>query len=506
MSLAQFVIAGNWLLEINFRQKFRMLSQNKTALMLMSLYFLHVVGLIYTTDYAFAMNDLRTKLPLLLFPFLMATSKPLSKKQINYILLFVYAATIVSSLISLSIFLGITGKEITDIRQISPLISHIRLALLVCVSIGIACYFYVFPNHIPMQLNYQKSIQFLAVISIVWLMVFLIILESLTGILLILSGIICFAFYQIFRVSSTYSTRIKFGLFVLLFSSVSYLALDYLMKPFQIKEQVQYDTLPQKTAQGNNYTHHIDEKFTENGHYYGIYQCEEELRAAWNKRSKLSYDATDNKQQALNFTLMRYLTSRGLTKDAEGVAQLSEKDIKLIEQGITNYKIPFMNPLESRAYQVYCEYQSYRDGYNASGHSLTMRLHYWQAASLIIKENILFGVGTGDTELAFQQKYNDINSPLNKEWRHRAHNQYLTIMLTFGLPGILFFLAWLFVPCLINRKTLHPVYYAFMFVFLMSMLTEDTLETQAGVSFAVFFSCLFLLNPGTTRIPIMRLH
>jgi hypothetical protein len=72
-------------------------------------------------------------------------------------------------------------------------------------------------------------------------------------------------------------------------------------------------------------------------------------------------------------------------------------------------------------------------------------------------------------------------------------------MLTFGLPGILFFLAWLFVPGLINRKTLHPVYYAFMFVFLISMLTEDTLETQAGVSFAVFFSCLFLLNSGSTN-------
>ncbi len=26
----------------------------------------------------------------------------------------------------------------------------------------------------------------------------------------------------------------------------------------------------------------------------------------------------------------------------------------------------------------------------------------------------------------------------------------------------------------------------------LSMLTEDTLETQAGVSFFIFFSCLFL--------------
>lgn len=498
MSVAQFIIAGNWVLEMNFRQKLRLLIHNKTALILMSFYFLHLAGLINTTDFTYAFNDLRTKLPLLLFPFLMATSKPIARKQVDMILFVVLAATLASSLFSLLIYLGITGKEITDIRQISPLISHIRLALLVCVSVAIAFYFYTFPNRVPFSNRYRKTYVIMAVVSIVWLVLFLVLLESLTGLLILFSGWFCYGLFHVFE-RGNLGRKVWFAAQLIVFWGLAYLLIVLMMKPFWTTEQVNDQLLPKYTANGNLYTHHVQEKFTENGHYYGLYQCEYELRKAWNSRSEFNYDSTDQKNQRLNFTLMRFLTSRGLTKDSLGMQQLSNNDIKLIEQGVANYKIPSMNPLESRAYKVFCEYQSYRDGYNVSGHSLSMRIHYWQAAMMIIKDHFPLGVGTGDTEVAFQQKYKEINSPLKPEWRHRAHNQYLTVMLTFGLAGIIFFLAWLIVPGVINRHMLHPVYLAFMFVFLISMLSEDTLETQAGVSFAVFFSCLFLLNPNIEK-------
>jgi hypothetical protein len=238
----------------------------------------------------------------------------------------------------------------------------------------------------------------------------------------------------------------------------------------------------------------VNEKFTENGHFYGLYQCEPELKKAWNTRSKVAYDSLDQKEQLVNLTLMRYLTSKNLSKDSAGVWQLSQQDINHIEKGIPNYKIPQMNPMESRAYQVYCEYQSFTEGYNSSGHSLTMRIHYWQAAMLIIKDHFFTGVGTGDVEDAFQAKYVEIDSPLELPWRHRAHNQFLTMMVAFGIFGVAYFLFWLFAPAFLKKGKLHPVYFAFLFILLISMLFEDTLETQAGLSFAVFFSSLFLLE------------
>lgn len=494
ISLAQFIIAGNWVLEGNFKNKWELIKQNKVALLLMSLYAIHIIGLWNTSNFDYALHDLKTKVPILVFPFLMATSKAIDRKQVNQILFLLWTATLVSTLISLAIYLGITGREITDIRQISPLISHIRLALLVCVAITIAAYFYKNTAHLPWLKLSKNFMKWLLLLSIFWMFLFLIILESLTGLFILLLGFLSFCFIQIFSKKTSIAQKLSYFILIVASLLLGYFSIYFSVKPLLVTKKVDFSTLPQQTINGQNYQHHINEKFTENGHLYGLYQCEPELRMSWNKRSKLPYDSLDDKLQIVNYTLMRYLTSKGLPKDSFGVWQLSQKDIQLIEQGVPNYLIPQMNPIESRAYQVYCEYQSFKEGYNSSGHSLTMRLHYWKAAVLIIKDHFFTGVGVGDVEDAFQEKYVEIDSPLELPWRHRAHNQYLTMMVAFGVFGVAYFMFWLFAPAYFKKGKLHPIYFAFLFILLISMLFEDTLETQAGLSFAVFFSSLFLLE------------
>jgi hypothetical protein len=499
ISLAQFIIAGNWVLGGNFKNKFDLIKHNKIALLLISLYAIHLIGLWNTSNFDYALHDLKTKVPILVFPFLMATSKALDRKQVNQILLILWAATLVSTLISLAIYSGFTGKVITDIRQISPLISHIRLALLVCVAVAIAIYFFNDTKQLSWLKNKVAPFKILMLVSVVWMILFLIILESLTGLFVLMAGFFVFCFYKIVIEKKLFSQKLKYTLIVVVALSIGYFIAYFSLKPMMLKDEINLATLPKTTINGNAYTHFTNEKFTENGHFYGLYQCELELKKAWNTRSKVAYDSLDEKQQLVNFTLMRYLTSKNLPKDSFGVAQLTAQDVEQIENGIPNYKIPLMNPLESRAYQVFCEYQSFTEGYNSSGHSLTMRIHYWQAAVLIIKDHFFTGVGTGDVEDAFQAKYVEINSPLELSWRHRAHNQYLTMMVAFGVFGVAFFLFWLFAPAYFKKGKLHPVYFAFLFILLISMLFEDTLETQAGLSFAVFFSSLFLLEDGKVR-------
>jgi hypothetical protein len=494
ISLAQFIIAGNWVLEGNIKHKWELIKQNKIALLIMSLYAIHLIGLWNTCNFSYALNDLKTKVPILVFPFLMATSKALDRKQVNQILMLLWVATLISTLISLAIFIGITGKEVTDIRQISPLISHIRLALLVCIAVAIAIYFFNDTTQLSWLKTKVKPFKILIIVSIIWMILFLIILESLTGLFVLMAGFFVYCFYKIVMEKNLLSQKLKYTLIVIVALSMGYVMTYFIIKPMMLKDEINIATLPKTTQNGNAYTHFINEKFTENGHFYGLYQCEPELKKAWNTRSKVAYDSLDEKEQLVNFTLMRYLTSKNLSKDSAGVWQLSQNDIQLIENGISNYRIPQMNPIESRAYQVYCEYQSFTEGYNSSGHSLTMRLHYWQAALHIIKDHFFTGVGTGDVEDAFQAKYVEIDSPLELSWRHRAHNQYLTMMVAFGVFGFLFFIFWLFAPAYFKKGKLHPVYFAFLFILLISMLFEDTLETQAGLSFAVFFSSLFLLE------------
>ncbi len=497
MSLAQIIIVLNWLLEGQFKKKLKLLGQNKPAIILMSLYLIHIIGLLNTTDFNYAFNDLRIKLPIFVIPFILGSTTALNRIEINRILLFLGLGVLISTLISLFIYMGFGPRQINDIRQISPFISHIRLALLVCIVMASNVYFFYFPNQIPILKNHITGIKVALVLSTAWLIVFLFILESLTGIFILFCAFIAISFYYIASPQYLFKNKLKYFFVIIVILSGTYAIVYKHIKPLITPIAIDATHLPANTINGNPYQHLSEIKIIENGHYYGLYHCESELKKEWSQHSSIPYDATDLKQQPIKYTLMRYLTSKGLPKDSLGLTQLSPKDIQLIEQGIPNYRIPSMNPLESRAYQVYFEYQSFKQGYNPSGHSLTMRLYYWQAALLIGKDHFFTGVGTGDLEQAFQDKYKQEQSVLEKPWRHRAHNQYLTMLVAFGVFGFLYFIFWLIAPIILLKQHIHPVYYAFLFVFLLSMLFEDTLETQAGVSFAIFFNSLFLLGNYT---------
>jgi len=135
------------------------------------------------------------------------------------------------------------------------------------------------------------------------------------------------------------------------------------------------------------------------------------------------------------------------------------------------------------AYHVYSN-----TGY-ASGYSFFQRMVYWQAALNIIEENFLFGVGTGDVKVAFRKVYASGEYNLNEKYWLRAHNQFLTFFVAFGVFGLAYFVFFFAEAFRLNRKS----YLAFAIVLLtfLSCLTEDTLETQAGVAFFGFFVALF---------------
>ena len=91
-------------------------------------------------------------------------------------------------------------------------------------------------------------------------------------------------------------------------------------------------------------------------------------------------------------------------------------------------------------------------------------------------------------------QYDAMQSRLTDHWRLRAHNQYLSIALAFGFLGLAYFLFALFYPAWRERKSGDFMFWIFMGIFLISMLTEDTLETPAGSSFFALFYCLFLFS------------
>ena len=191
------------------------------------------------------------------------------------------------------------------------------------------------------------------------------------------------------------------------------------------------------------------------------------------------------------------MNSKGLRKDGSGFQKLTENDIRNVEAGIANIEYAKKYSLKSRLYKLFWEYQAYQRGSGPGGNTILQRFEYWRVAVLIIQDHFWTGVGTGDVPDAFSQKYVEVDSPLPMELRFRSHNQYLSIAVAFGIFGLFWFLFSLIYPMIRQRKYSDFIYVSFLITLLISMLVEDTLETQMGVTLFAFFNALLLFAPKT---------
>ena len=484
LSVGQFSLLGIWIIEGRFREKVKALFSDRAALVLISFYFMHVLGLLYTQDLQWALKDLRVKLPLLFLPIVFVTSKPLSRERTNLLLMVYIAAVVTASLISLRIYLF---EDFHDFRELSPLISHIRLSLNVCLAIFFLAQFgFVIYARRPIM-------PILTLALIAWLLMFLVMIESVTGLAILLVGAYVLAAGTLANVSRL-APRVAAGSFLVIAPVAVGLYLFLTISHFVTPHKNDLARLEPFTEQGNAYVHDTVEQPVESGSYVGLYVCEQELRPSWNAVSQLDYDGRDEMGQELKYTLIRYLNSKGLRKDARAVDQLTDKDIRNVEKGIANvsYTKPFS--LNSRLYKLLWEYQVRKLQGNPGGHSITQRLEYWRVSLAIIRGNFLVGVGTGDIRTAYTEMYESLDSPLEMQFRHRAHNQYLAIFVTFGIVGLAWFLLSLVYPGVVTRKFLDYRYLVFWITLAMSMLVEDTLETQMGATLFAFFNAFLLFG------------
>ena len=493
MSLSQLIMLGNWIIEGGLKNKFICYWKNRPAFILGSLLLLHLIGLIYTSDFEYAFNDIKIKLPLLALPLIISTSQPVSKKIGNLILHVFIIATLLGTAVSGLILAGFIHREITDIRDISVFISHIRFGLFICIAIYVSTYFMYLSN------NIFKKIMWLSVI--VWFIYFLVLMESMTGLFAFCITLLVLIIYMISKSKSRIIQLGGYLLFVLLLVSAFYYVKN-IANENKLKENIDVSRLERYTKHGNQYEHDLERPQKENGYCVWIYYCMKELEESWNQRSKIKIDQKDLRGNDIRYTLIRFLTSKGQHKDADAVNSLSAGEIKAIERGVTNVNYQNISSFRGRIYETLWEINVYKTTGDPNGHSLTQRFEYWKAAIGIIRQNLLIGVGTGDIELELDAQYIKMNSPLLKEWRFHPHNQYLSIAVAFGLIGLIWFLIILFYPMMQLKMTFDFLYATFFIIALISFLNEDTLETQAGVTFYAFFNTFFLFirNDNTTLL------
>ncbi len=484
MSFGQIVLVLNWFIEGTVISKFRDFFRNKMALVISSLFLLHLIGLLFTSDFAYAFKDLRTKIPLFVLPLIISTSEPLDRKRFQFLILVFIAAVIASTFASIY---NLYTMNCLDIREISAFISHIRLSLLICLSVFILLFFIVSSK------NFARLQKFFFLLMMLWLIMFLFILESFTGLSILLITAFLLAIIEVFR---TKNKIIKIALVagIIIVPVVIFMYINNIYKEFfriPVDKEIKLEKF---TTQGNPYNHDTLSSEVENGHFVRRYICEPEMKEAWNKRSSIEYDSMDLKDQYLKYTLIRFLTSKGYRKDADGVNKLSDDEVLSVKNGIANVNCQKKHSLRSRIYETIWEYENYKITADPNGHSVMQRIEYWKASIGIIKEHLMFGVGTGDMKVAFEQQYVKMKSSLEKKNRWRSHNQFLSITVGFGLFGLLWFLATLIYPFLFKRVRKDYFYFVFFIIAMLSMIAEDTIESQAGLTFFAFFNALLLIG------------
>jgi hypothetical protein len=461
---------------------FKQFYRNKPALIFSSIFVVHLLGLLFTTDFEYALKDLRTKLPIILIPLVLSTSKTFERKGFYlFMLLFVMAVS------ARSVFNTwmIVNHDYVDIRDISRNVSHIIFSLQLALSLYTVLFFMFKRN---LLLLWQRWLIFLV---LVWFLVYLIISRSFTGLSISLIIMLIILMILIFKTNIRWMKAILVIGFLFVTLSL-FLSLRSIIRDYYHVNPVDFTKLEQVTTSGNLYIHDTTSRQTENGNYIWIYVQWDEMRKSWNLRSKIPFDSLNKKNDKVAFTVIRYLTSKGWRKDGEAIERLQPKEIDAIEKGVANYILLDEFSIRGRIYEFLWGYDNYRKTGNPTGSTLMQRLEFWKASVGIIRQNWLTGVGTGDMNEAFREQYKKMQTKLSPEQQWRSHNQFLSIFVGFGIFGFLWFLFSLFYPPVMLNRFDDYFFLIFLIISVLSMLAGDTIESQTGVSFVVIFYSLFL--------------
>lgn len=496
-NLAWVLLGANWVLEgwsrpdgsnwhSTWREKWQMARRSRPLQAVVALCLLYLVGMLWTDNAAHGWSILQVKLPLLVVPLVVLTSRPLAGRA-RRLVLAVYAATV----LVVSVIAVVRMLTIPDLpyRDAVPYISHIRFALNCCMVVYLVSLEKPVRLDKLFKLNTEHPTLNTAVgaLLVLWLLLFLALIHSYTAfaILAVVSLVMLLTFYRRWPL---------IALWLLLAAGAAFLVGREAKAYYRLIPQAT-EPLPLFTAGGHAYDHFRD-GIIENGNYINNYLCPEEMRAEWQRRSRVPYDSIGAEGYSLQPTLVRYLNALGLTKDSVGVWSLSEAQVADIEHGVANPVYLERNPVRKMVYVMLFEREYYVHTHAVRGFTMLQRLELWHATLDVIQRHPWFGVGTGDVDDSLHARLAETDSSLAGSGKS-THNQYLALVAAFGLVGA-FLLLLLFLRSFSAK--LPPLILAWLLTVLLSFLTEDTLDTLAGILFCTYFLA-FRTPQCTNTIP-----
>jgi O-antigen ligase len=214
--------------ENTVKEKCKRLLKNKVAILTLSIYLLHLIGLIYTQNFKYASLDLEIKLPLFIIPFVIFSERKLTSENLNYVFKF-YTIGNLAALFFCIVFalvrLYLTKSQtVLFYNELSRFMHPSYFSL----YIGFNCVF-IF-NKIaqlnPQDIKYKSQLfQNLAIVS--FFVIGILILSSKAGILISGITLIFFAIKELFY-KKLILTFFLSSIFIVLFGIISIFKNDIL--------------------------------------------------------------------------------------------------------------------------------------------------------------------------------------------------------------------------------------------------------------------------------------
>lgn len=131
--------------------------------------------------------------------------------------------------------------------------------------------------------------------------------------------------------------------------------------------------------------------------------------------------------------------------------------------------------------------------YADSGRITSLKVGYQ-----IFRDHPLTGIGVGNMQMEvnriFKTQYPELPNPL------MPHNQFLYVLATTGIIGLLLFLTAFFFPLFYQKNYRHPMLLASYVVFTVLLMLEHNLENSGGIAYYVFFLSLLLNHRGLSPV------
>jgi hypothetical protein len=475
ITISEIILFANWLAEGDFRNRLRLLRNDRPALAFIMIYGLSVIGLLWSRDPVSGIeNDLLHKSPTLFLPVIFATTPAPDGKRVRTVLMLFISSVFIASAA------GLLFREFRadpDFRSASPFMPGIYTGMMLIIASG----------QLPLlarQAARRGPWLWLSLAGSGWFILYLIYLRTLSGVISLAVIVTLLMVVLVLRLKSR-GARIAAMAAAAGVAGLLLWPLAGIYRQVHAANPVSLHELPAATVNGTPYLHDTVSIIRENGNPVYIFLADPELRESWNRRSDLDFEGTDLMGQELKATIYRYMSSFGLRKDSIGMAMLSDRDIRAIERGITNHLNVDRPGIYVRAYEEIMSLDIYYTSgrRETSWGSLTKRIDLWRSSIVAFRKHPLLGWGTGGVLKAMDYGMEQTGSTL-AGLNMKPHSQYLHVLISHGMTGSLS-------QCRLGvsfsgGKSSPSFMFMFLVMFLVNFAGNNSLDPTGTGSFRLF--------------------